>query len=61
MYDDIDIEQRAHDLAVQATIHNYQLDGAKITNENAFEFAIMYRSLLKEIRGSIVEGRSDLQ
>ena len=37
MYDDIDIEQRAHDLAVQATIHNYQLDGAKITNENAFE------------------------
>lgn len=61
MYDDIAIEQRVHDLAVQATIHNYKLAGVKITERNAFEFAVMYRSLLREIRRSIEEGRSDLQ
>lgn len=61
MYDDIAIEQRVHDLAVQATIHNYKLAGTEITAGNAFEFAVMYRNLLREIRRSIEEGRSDLQ
>lgn len=33
----------------------------KITEINAFEFAVEYRSLLKEIRNSISEGLSDLE
>ncbi|MEF2693494.1 MAG: hypothetical protein U0O03_01470 [Blautia wexlerae] len=61
MYKDISVEQRTHDLAVQAVIHNYQLRGEKITEINAFEFAVEYRSLLKEIRNSISEGLSDLE
>lgn len=46
MYNDIGIEQRAHDLAVQAVILNYQIRGERITEDNAFEFATEYRSLL---------------
>ena len=61
MYKDISIEQCAHDLAIQAAIHDYQLRGEAITENNAFEFAILYRRLLKKIRDSVSEGQSDLQ
>ena len=61
MYKDISVEQRTHHLAVQAVIHNYQLLGKEITEGNAFEFAVEYRSLLKQIRNSISEGLSDLE
>lgn len=61
MYNDIGIEQRAHDLAVQAVILNYQIRGERITEDNAFEFATEYRSLLKPIRNSISEGLTDLE
>lgn len=61
MYKDLSVEQRAHDLAVQATILNYQMRGERVTEDNAFEFAIEYRRLLKPIRDSISEGLSDLE
>ena len=61
MYKEISVEQRTHDLAVQAVIHNYQLRGESVTEENAFEFAIEYRRLLKGIRDSVSEGQSDLE
>lgn len=47
--------------AIQAAIHDYQLRGEAITENNAFEFAILYRRLLKKIHDSISEGQSDLQ
>lgn len=61
MYSDISAEQRAHDLAVQATILYYQQCGIKIDETNAFEYGCKYRSILKQIRNSIEEGISDLQ
>lgn len=61
MYNEISIEQRTHDLAVQATILYYQQCGIKIDEDNAFEYGIKYRSLLKQIRNSISEGQTDLK
>lgn len=61
MYDDISIEQRVHDLAVQATILYFQQNNIEINESNAFEYACKYRSLLNPIRCSIKEGRTDLQ
>lgn len=61
MYDDISVEQRAHDLSVAATILYYQQNNIQITEENAFECGMVYRRLLAEFRKSIEEGRSDLR
>ena len=61
MYSDISIEQRTHDLAIAATLLYYQQIGIAIDENNAFEYGIKYRSLLKNIRKSIEEGTSDLQ
>lgn len=36
MYKDISVEQRTHDLAVQAVIHNYQLRGEKNHRDKCF-------------------------
>lgn len=60
MYNEISVEQRTHDLAVAATILYYQQNNIKITESNAFDYAMKYRSLLKHIRDSIEEGRTDL-
>ena len=59
MYSDISIEQRAHDLALQATILQYQQKGIIIDEKNAFEYAIAYRHLLSEVRRSLEEGETD--
>lgn len=61
MYNDISVEQRTHDLAVAATILYFQQQGISIDETNAFDYAIKYRSLLKQIRNSIEEGKTDLQ
>ncbi|MDE5779163.1 MAG: hypothetical protein K2I10_11745 [Lachnospiraceae bacterium] len=61
MYDEISIEQRAHDLAVQATILNYQLKGQSIDSANASDFVFEYRSLLSHFLGPVEEGASDLR
>lgn len=60
MYDDISVEQRAHDLALIATENHLRLTGEDIDEKNAFEYAIYYRSILRNIRRSIEEGRTDL-
>lgn len=61
MYDEISIEQRAHDLAVQATLLIYQRDNLPLSSETDFyEFGYQYRSALAQIRKSISEGNSDL-
>lgn len=61
MYNDISIEQRTHDLAVAATFLYYQQKGISIDENNAFEYGIKYRSLLKQIRHSMEEARTDQQ
>lgn len=61
MYDDISIEQRAHDLALQATILQYQQKGITIDEKNAFDYAIVYRRILSKVRRSLEEGRTDLR
>ncbi len=61
MYNEISVEQRSHDLAVAATILYYQQKGVSIDEGNAFEYGIKYRSLLKHIRHSIEEGKTDMQ
>lgn len=61
MYDDISVEQRAHDLSVAATILYYQQNNIKIKEENAFECGMLYRRFLAEFRKSIEEGQSDLR
>ena len=60
MYNEISIEQRTHDLAVAATILYYQQNNIEITESNAFDYAMKYRSLLKPLRDSIEEGKEDL-
>ena len=61
MYDEISIEQRAHDLAVQATLLIYQRENLPLSSEtNFYEFGCQYRSALAQIRKSISEGKSDL-
>lgn len=61
MYNDIDIEQRAHDLAMQAVIMNYQLKGEAINSNNAFDFVLEYRNLLQYFLGPLQEGQTDLR
>ncbi|MDO4553679.1 MAG: hypothetical protein Q4B70_00870 [Lachnospiraceae bacterium] len=61
MYEDLSIEQRTHDLAVAATIAYFQKKDIIIDESNAFEYAMKYRSLLKGIRNSILEARTDLE
>ena len=61
MYNEISIEQRAHDLAVQAAILNYQLKGKPIDSKNAFEFVMEYRSLLTSFLMPLEEGKTDLR
>ena len=62
MYDDISIEQRAHDLALQATLLIYQRKNLPLSSEtDFFEFGCQYRSALRQIRPSIEEGASDLK
>lgn len=61
MYDDISIEQRAHDLAIQATLLIYQRKNLPLSSaSDFFEFGCQYRSVLVHIRKSIAEGVSDL-
>lgn len=60
MYSDVSIEQRAHDLALQATILQYQQKGIIIDEKNAFEYVIAYRRILPEVRRSLQEGQTDL-
>lgn len=61
MYNDISAEQRAHDLAVQAAILNYQLKGEMINSNNVLDFVCEYRSLLSSFLGPVKEGMSDLR
>lgn len=61
MYDSINVEQRTHDLALQATILYFQQNGFQITESNAWDYVMKYRSLLKPIRACIEEGRTDLR
>lgn len=62
MYNDISVEQRAHDLAVQATLLVYQRKNLPLSSEtDFFEFGCQYRSALRLIRSSIEEGVSDLK
>lgn len=61
MYDDIIIEQRVHDLAVQATISYFQQHNISIDESSAWDYATKYRSLLSPIRRCLEEGRSDLR
>lgn len=61
MYSDIPTEQRAHDLAVQAVVMNYQLRGEPITSKNSFDFVLEYRNLLSQFIGSVDEGKTDLR
>lgn len=60
MYDEISVEQRTHDLALQATILYFQQEGIEVNESNAWDYAMKYRSLLKPIRRCIEEGRTDL-
>ena len=61
VYNDISNEQRAHDLAVQATLLIYQRKNLPLSSESDFfEFGCQYRSALKKIRSSIEEGATDL-
>lgn len=61
MYDEISVEQRTHDLALQATILYFQQNGIQINESNAWDYAMKYRSLLSPIRHCIEEGRTDLR
>lgn len=61
MYNDIAIEQRAHDLAMQAVIMNYHLKGEAINSNNAFDFVLEYRNLLQYFLGPLQEGQTDLR
>lgn len=62
MYNEISDEQRAHDLAVQATLLIYQRNSLPLaTATDFFEFGIQYRTALAQIRKSIAEGHSDIE
>ena len=61
MYDDLSVEQRTHDLALQATILHYQQHGISVNESNIWDFVLTYRSLLKPIRDCVEEGRTDPQ
>lgn len=61
MYDDVSVEQRTHDLALQATILYFQQHDISVDESNALDFGMKYRSLLRPIRNCIEEGRTDLQ
>ncbi|MGE9943175.1 hypothetical protein ACQRBH_16630 [Bariatricus sp. SGI.161] len=62
MYSDISIEQRAHDLALQATLLIYQRKNLPLSSESDyFNFGCQYRAALKAIRPSIKEGATDLE
>lgn len=61
MYDEISLEQRTHDLAIAATVLYYQQQNIEISESNAFEYGMKYRSLLNQIRNSMEEGKSDLR
>ena len=61
MYDDVNIEQRVHDLAVQATVLYFQQNNISVDESNAWDYVMKYRSLLRPIRKCVEEGRSDLR
>lgn len=62
MYNDISAEQRAHDLAIQATLLIYQRKNLPLSSEtDFFEFACQYRSALKAILPSIKDDSTDLR
>ncbi|MFQ9153634.1 MAG: hypothetical protein ACLR6B_21835 [Blautia sp.] len=56
-----DDEKRAHDLALYATQNYYSHNNIVITDGNAFEAGIFYRSVYREFLHSIEEGHSDLK
>ena len=62
MYSDISVEQRAHDLALQATILIYQRKNLPLSSAtDYFEFGCQYRAALRAILPSIKEGATDLE
>lgn len=61
MYDDVSVEQRTHDLALQATILYFQQNGIQINESTAWDYVMKYRSLLKPIRDCVEEGLTDLR
>lgn len=61
MFKDVSVEQRTHDLALQATILYYQQHDISVDESNAWDFVMKYRSLLKPIRNCVEEARTDLQ
>lgn len=56
-----DLEQRAHDFAVRATLSYYEHSGETITDKNAFEAGIHYRHIFDQFLRSLEEGQSDLR
>ena len=56
-----DLEQRAHDFAVLATLNYSDHKGEAITDKNAFEAGIHYRHVFREFLHSLEEGQSDLR
>lgn len=48
-----DLEQRAHDFAVRATLNYYKCHDVVITDENAFEAGIHYRCIYNEFLHSL--------
>ena len=56
-----DNEKRAHDLALCATRDYYRHNNKVITDQNAFEAGIFYRSVYRQFLHSIEEGSSDLK
>lgn len=56
-----DLEQRAHDFAVRATLNYYECNGETITDKNAFEAGIHYRHVFAQFLRSLEEGQSDLR
>ncbi len=64
MYSEISIEQRAHDLAVQATVLYYQQKNIFLDTDDAtcsFEFGTTYRCFLADIRKSITKDIENLR
>lgn len=58
---DVSVEQRTHDLALQATVLYFQQNGIQINESTVWDYVMKYRSLLKPIRDCVEEGRTDLR
>lgn len=60
--ENLTLEQRAHEIALQITSMIYQRKNLPLSSETDYhEFTCYYRDIIKQVRATLIDGQSDLQ